>query len=377
MPDVEEKMPGVSPMQMADIILQYKKETQAADYQQWVVAITAFKKIMIAKTIRELTNEEKRILSVVEEQIKIEMQNISLTVPATQATPATPAQPAAGQPATPAAQPISSSIISPRLQNVGSVITGLAASGAIATVGVNEIIRSVGTLSLPDLSTLASLVGVAANASTQVIVNTITSMPITSLSTIAATLAAGGTIRYYRNPATPVAQGVPQQPVVAVNPAVGVQIPIDIPANDPNDPNQGVGDPAPGINNNPIGNIPANNPNSPWLFNPAGNPNNPWLTPIQGVGDPIPGINNPLPGLVLDRVTAYSKWVRSQRYNRQDGYYMKVPKLRRMVIDFGITSKTDANKMNRAILLDVIDNWVTAGGDKQNDFLDVLYETMS
>jgi len=383
-PDVAEKIPGVSPMQMADIILQYKKETQAIDYQQWVVAITAYKKIMIAKTIRDLTTEEKRIMSVVESQIKTEMQNISLTVPAPAPTPSAPtpsapaAQPisSAPTPSAPAAQPISSSTISPRLQQLGSDMVALSASGAIAGVGLNEIIRTVGSLSLPDLSTLSSLIGTGVNASSQIVLNTITSMPITTLSIIAGSLAAGGAIRYYRNPATPVVQGVPQQPVVAVNPDVGVQIPIDIPANDPI---QGVGDPTPGINNNP------------WLFNPANDPNNPWLLPIQGVGDPTPGINNnpipgnnnPIPGnnnpllpSDLDRSTAYNKWVASQSHNKRDGYYVFVAGLREMVVDFNIATRAEARKLNKTKLLNAIDNWVNAGGARQKEFQNELYETM-
>ena len=419
-PDISEQMPNVSPMQMADIILQYKKETQAADYQQWVIAVTAYKKIMIAKTIRDLTTEEKRIMSVVEEQIKTEMQNISLTAPAQPAA----AQPAAAQPAAaqPVAQqdiddlvdqlriaqssapqqwtqqeidalypprpvygpPVDQRPISTQLQRFGVIASAYAssaapavASGAVATIGISEIARTVASLSPPDLATIGSMLGVGASATAQTIVGAIAnSTGEGRLAVIAATFAAGGLLNYYmtRDPQQPVvatnpAVGVqipvaqPVAPVVSVNPAVGVQIPVDV--QQVNRPVIAGPDPGQGFN------IIANDPSQ--------NPNNPWLTPMPGVGDPLvfpmaqPAVNDPI--TALDKQTAYSKWMYSQSI-RTDDNYLPVKELRRIAIDLGIMKKNTAKKTNREPLLNVINDWVNVKGKEQDDFMTTIYESM-
>ena len=356
---INEQMPNVSPMQMADIILQYKKETQAADYQQWVVAITAYKKIMIAKTIRDLTDEEKRIMSVVEEQIKTEMKNISLNMPvqspqpvAVQQPAAQPAQPAA-QPAQPAAQqsvddlieqlriaqsntpqrwtqaevnalnpprpvfgpPVDSRPISRRLQRFGAITaaavsSGAAAglSGAITTIGLTEIARTVASLSVPDLSMLGSLLGVGASATAQTIVGAIAnSSGEARLAAALSTLAVGGILNYYYISPEPGQAGVaePAPPIIAVNPAVGIQLPVDV--YQENRPVIVGADPGQGFNI--IG------------YDPSQNPNNPWLAQMPGVGDQIafpmaqPVDDSDEIDELFDKLesqTSYSKWVLSQ-----------------------------------------------------------------
>ena len=408
MPEVSEQMPGVSPMQMADIILQYKKESQAADYQQWVIAITAYKKIMIAKTIRDLTTEEKRIMSVVEEQIKNEMQNISLNAPE---QPIAVQQPAVDQqgvddlieqlriaqlntpqrwtqaeidalyPPRPVfGPPVDTRPISRGLQRFGTVVGAAVSSGApaglsasIATIGLTEIARTVASLSAPDLATVGSMLGVGASATAQTIVGAIAnSTGEGRLAVIAATFASGGLINYYMtrdaaqpvvatNPVVgaqiPVSSSLP--PVVAASPAVGVQSPVDvIQSNQPI-----MLGPDPGQSFNVIGN------------HPVQNPNNPWLDPLPGVGDPIAF---PIAQPVLsgdDLKKAYTDWATSQT-DQMYMSYTKVPELRGMVRDFGIATKSQARKMTRGEALRAINDWVEEDGPEQKNFMEAIYESM-
>ena len=351
-PVISEQMPGVSPMQMADIILQYKKETQSADYQQWVVAITAYKKIMIAKTIRDLTTEEKRIMSVVEEQIKTEMQNISLTAPAQPPDPQQEIDDLVEQlriAQLPAPKrwtqqeidalygpPVDQRTISAQLQRFGVIASAYASSVAsaavsaapaslsasVATIGISEIARTVASLSPPDLATIGSMLGVGASATAQTIVGAIAnSTGEGRLAVIGATFAAGGLLNYYMtrdasqpvlvaNPVVgaqiPIAQPVaqPVAPVVVGNPAVGAQIPVAQPVNRPV-----IVGPDPGQGFNIIG------------YYPSQNPNNPWLTPMPGVGNQIAfpmaqpvDDSDEIDDLFdkLESQTSYSKWVLSQ-----------------------------------------------------------------
>ena len=418
-PEVSEQMPGVSPMQMADIILQYKKETQSPDYQQWVIAITAYKKIMIAKTIRDLTTEEKRIMSVVEEQIKTEMQNISLTAPGAQ--PPDPqqeiddlveqlriAQLPAPQRWTQAeidavyGPPVDQRSISAQLQRFGVIASAYASSVAsaaanaapaslsasVATIGISEIARTVASLSPPDLATIGSMLGVGASATAQTIVGAIAnSTGEGRLAVIGATFAAGGLLNYYMTRDA-------SQPVLVANPAVGAQIPVssrdvdDVTAQLRAAQQRAMALSQPDaedlISDLRAAQQRAMDLSQPDVVQPVLSSSIPIAQPVLSSSIPIaqqPSVsisNNPVVGDPINRsdtYASYANWLVAQS-DRTDANYIPVKGLRRMAIDFGIIPQNTSKKIKREPLLNEINDWVNSGGKVQDDFLQTIYESM-
>jgi hypothetical protein len=365
--------PGVSVSAMGDIILQYKKEIGSPDYRDWVVAITAYKKIIIARMTRVLTPEEKQMLSDIESRIELEMKNISLTIPAAAAPVVAPvvAGPAVAGPAGPGAAAAVAPVVAP-------VMAGPAGPGAAAAAqpGASHLQRFGAYAS----GVASAIMGVSRPAAAQPVL----AQPGAAQLAVAQPVVA-------QPGAAQLAVAQPIQPIVAL-PPVGVSgidpASLTPPVMIGMDHNQGF---------NIIVNDPSQDPNNPWLTPMPGVgdpivqlPNNPWLTPMPGVGDPI--LQLPVPGVgdadeeekehvsddkklelqLLNKWWAGAKGDKNNKHYKSDPRYRSQQQLRKLTDLLKITGPSDPKNVSRLRLLDKLDAWTKADNGVKNKYQQVL-----
>lgn len=183
---------------MMAIILEYKKERRAPDYDKWMSINSTYKKVLLFEKQRTLTENEINLKQQLEQIISDEFEQIKVDDPAV-AVATDPAVAVATDPVAAVADPPPATPVDrtdAKLRAVGASLLGLIATGAaILPPQLTQLVQSI---SLPNIGVLNSLLSIPINSGASATVSALSSLTPSSMQILAMMLVSGSAYMMYK-----------------------------------------------------------------------------------------------------------------------------------------------------------------------------------